>query len=81
MLARQFELAAGQRKAKDPKAFDATGRMLFGDQLWQWVDPENIVAGRGPASPDPVARRSTTSCNGWSSYDSQLATGGHHRPL
>ncbi|MDZ4265248.1 MAG: hypothetical protein U1D00_06040 [Mycobacterium sp.] len=42
MLARQFELAAGQRKAKDPSAFDATGRMLFGDELWQWVDPENI---------------------------------------
>ncbi|MCH9669756.1 MAG: hypothetical protein K0U76_04280 [Actinomycetia bacterium] len=50
MLARQFELAAGQRKAKDPKAFDATGRMLFGDQLWQWVDPENIsrAGGREP---------------------------------
>ncbi|WP_137146185.1 hypothetical protein [Mycolicibacterium sp. CR10] len=42
MLARQFELAAGQRKAKDPKAFHATGQMLFGEQLWQWVDPENI---------------------------------------
>lgn len=42
MLARQFELAAGHRKAKDPRAFDATGRMLFGEELWQWVDPENI---------------------------------------
>jgi len=42
MLARQFELASGQRKAKDPRAFHATGRMLFGEQLWQWVDPENI---------------------------------------
>jgi len=42
MLARQFELAAGQRKAKDPNAFHATGRMLFGEALWQWVDPENI---------------------------------------
>lgn len=42
MLARQFELAAGTRKAKDPNAFDATGRMLFGEELWQWVDPENI---------------------------------------
>jgi hypothetical protein len=50
MLARQFELAAGQRKAKDPRAFDATGRMLFGDELWQWVDPENIstTGGREP---------------------------------
>lgn len=42
MLARQFELAAGQRKAKDAKAFESSGRMLFGDELWQWVDPENI---------------------------------------
>jgi hypothetical protein len=42
MLARQFELAAGQRKAKDAKAFESTGRMLFGDELWRWVDPENI---------------------------------------
>ncbi|MGB1225347.1 MAG: hypothetical protein ACPHCN_14545, partial [Mycobacterium sp.] len=41
-LAKQFELAAGQRKAKDPKAFQATGHMLFGEHLWQWVDPENI---------------------------------------
>ena len=50
MLARQFELAAGQRKAKDPKAFYATGRMLFGQQLWQWVDPDNIsrVGGHEP---------------------------------
>ncbi|PRC61352.1 hypothetical protein C6A85_09785, partial [Mycobacterium sp. ITM-2017-0098] len=36
MLARQFELAAGQRKAKDARAFESTGRMLFGDELWQW---------------------------------------------
>ncbi|MDW5610158.1 hypothetical protein ACORG1_01145 [Mycobacterium sp. TJFP1] len=42
MLARQFELAAGRRKIKDPRAFDATGRMVFGDELWLWVDPENI---------------------------------------
>jgi len=47
LLARQFELAAGQRKAKDPKAFNATGHMLFGEQLWQWVDPENISRAGG----------------------------------
>ena len=52
MLARQFELAAGQRKAKDPSAFDATGRMLFGDRLWQWVDPEN-VSRTGSTEPGP----------------------------
>lgn len=52
MLARQFELAAGQRKAKNPLAFDATGRMLFGDRLWEWVDPDN-VSGTGGTEPGP----------------------------
>src|SRR5258708_13607411 len=31
LLARRFEIATGQRQAKDPAAFVATGRMLFGD--------------------------------------------------
>jgi hypothetical protein len=52
MLARQFELATGQRKARDAKAFHATGRMLFGPDLWQWVDPEN-VSRRGADEPGP----------------------------
>lgn len=52
MLARQFELAAGQRKAKDPNGFDATGRMLFGEGLWPWVDPDN-VSRAGSAEPGP----------------------------
>ncbi len=52
MLARQFELAAGQRRAKDPHAFAATGRMLFGDSLWQWVDPDNISRS-GSREPGP----------------------------
>lgn len=42
MLARQFELATGQRKSKDPKAFQVTARMVFGDELWVWVDPDNV---------------------------------------
>jgi hypothetical protein len=42
MLARQFEMATSQRKAKDPAAFQATGRVLFGPELWRWVDPENV---------------------------------------
>lgn len=27
-----------------------TGRMVFGDELWQWVDPQNIsrTGGREP---------------------------------
>ena len=43
MLARQFELATGQPRRKDPAAFRATGEMLFGPQLWAWVDPDNIA--------------------------------------
>lgn len=52
MLARQFELATGQRKARDAKAFHATGQMLFGPELWQWVDPEN-VSRTGADEPGP----------------------------
>jgi hypothetical protein len=47
ILARQFEMAtkANQRRTTDPTAFQATGKMLFGAELWQWVDPDNIVRG------------------------------------
>jgi hypothetical protein len=43
MLARQFEMATGQKRTKDRTAYHATGQMLFGAQLWQWVDPENVA--------------------------------------
>ncbi|BAX91511.1 hypothetical protein [Mycobacterium shigaense] len=43
MLARRYEIATGQRQAKDPAAFQATGRMLFGHELWDWVNPNNIT--------------------------------------
>jgi hypothetical protein len=52
MLARRFALTAGQNQAKDPAAFDATGQMLFGPQLWAWVDPNN-VAQTGAREPGP----------------------------
>ncbi len=52
MLARQFELAVGARKRKDPNTVDATGRMLFGERLWPWVDPDNISR-TGTAEPGP----------------------------
>jgi hypothetical protein len=48
MLARRFEIATGQRLAKDPAAFHATGRMLFGAQLWEWVNPNNVRRTGGP---------------------------------
>jgi hypothetical protein len=63
MLARQFEMATGQRKAKDPAAFHATGRMLFGEQLWGWVDPDNLTRtggqepGPGRAALDEILQR------------------------
>ena len=63
MLARQFELASGRRKAKDARAFEATGRMVFGDALWPWVDPENISRtgaaelGPGRRTLDEILRR------------------------
>jgi hypothetical protein len=41
MLARQFEFASRQTRARNPKAFQATGRVHFGD-LWAWVDPDNV---------------------------------------
>jgi hypothetical protein len=43
MLARRFAITTGQKQAKDPAAFDATGRMLFGAELWAWVDPNNVT--------------------------------------
>jgi hypothetical protein len=44
-LAREFFMATGQRQGKDPSALQATGRIVFGDELWQWVDPSNVAYG------------------------------------
>jgi hypothetical protein len=52
MLARRFTIATGQRQAKDPAAFDATGRTLFGSELWAWVHPNNISR-TGASEPGP----------------------------
>jgi hypothetical protein len=52
MLARQFELATGQRQARNHAAFHATGTMLFGVELWEWVDPQN-VSRTGESEPGP----------------------------
>jgi hypothetical protein len=45
MLARQFELATGQRRSKNPEAQRVTAQMVFGDELWAWVDPDNVHTG------------------------------------
>jgi hypothetical protein len=52
MLARQFELATGQRQARNRVAFHATGTMLFGAELWAWVDPQNLSR-TGDSEPGP----------------------------
>ncbi len=52
LLARRFETATGQSRAHDPAALDATGEMLFGPDLWRWVDQENI-AQNGGREPGP----------------------------
>jgi hypothetical protein len=63
MLARRYEIATGQRQAKDPMAFQSTGRMLFGDELWEWVNPNNIERsgeqqpGPGRAAFEEILRR------------------------
>jgi hypothetical protein len=63
MLARRFEMTTGQRQAKDPATFVASGQMLFGPELWEWVDPNNVgnVAagqpGPGRAALEEILRR------------------------
>ncbi len=63
MLARRFELTTGQRQTKDPAAFRATGEMLFGPQLWEWVNPNNVghvpgsEPGPGRAALEEILRR------------------------
>lgn len=52
MLARRYEIATGQRQAKDRAAFHATGRMLFGVELWDWVNPNNVMR-NGDRHPGP----------------------------
>jgi hypothetical protein len=52
MLARQFELAIGHRKTMDPRVFHATAIALFGEELWRWVDPDD-VSRTGAAEPGP----------------------------
>lgn len=56
MLALRFELTTGQRQAKDPASFRATGEMLFGSELWEWVNPNNIEpSARGQPGPGRAA--------------------------
>ena len=52
-LARDFLQATRQ---KEPAAVAAAGRLLFGEDLWQWVDPHNVSSARRA---DPAPGRAT----------------------
>ncbi|OBG90699.1 hypothetical protein A5697_11465 [Mycobacterium sp. E3251] len=52
MLARRYEMTTGERRSKDPVAYQAGGQMLFGAELWEWVNPNN-VARTGDRRPGP----------------------------
>lgn len=62
-LAREFFMATGPQQARDPAAMQATGRMVFGDELWQWVDPHDVrrscrgEPGPGRATLDEILHR------------------------
>jgi len=43
MLARRYEIATGHKQSKDSAAYHAGGQMLFGAELWEWVNPNNIA--------------------------------------
>jgi hypothetical protein len=52
MLARRYEMTTGQKQSKDPMAYHASGRMLFGAELWEWVNPNNVTR-TGDLQPGP----------------------------
>jgi hypothetical protein len=52
MLARRYEILTGHKQSKDSAAYHAGGQMLFGADLWEWVNPNNIVP-TGDRSPGP----------------------------
>ncbi|MEE6176191.1 hypothetical protein [Mycobacterium sp. 050134] len=63
MLARRYEITTGQKQSKDRAAYHASGRMLFGPELWEWVNPNNVTrtsdrsAGPGRAALGEILRR------------------------
>ncbi|MFC4377067.1 hypothetical protein ACFO5K_23570 [Nocardia halotolerans] len=66
LLAKEFELSTGLRVAKNRRATEAAGQLLFGTELWRWVDPANSSlrdqTGRAPgkAALDEILRRLQT---------------------
>ncbi|MEV6364729.1 hypothetical protein [Nocardia asteroides] len=66
LLAKEFELSTGLRVSKNRRATEAAGQLLFGQELWRWVDPANSAlrdqTGRAPgrAALDEILRRLQT---------------------
>lgn len=52
LVAQEFQMSTGHKLSKDPVALNASGRMLFGNDLWQWVDP-SVVSGPDRDEPGP----------------------------
>jgi hypothetical protein len=44
LLAREFALASGIQARQDPAAHTASGLLVFGEDLWKWVDPDNTAS-------------------------------------
>ncbi|WP_040794210.1 hypothetical protein [Nocardia higoensis] len=52
LLAKEFELSAGTRVAKNRRAMETAGLHLFGPDLWRWVDPADSEV-RDQSTPAP----------------------------
>ncbi|MBL1077425.1 hypothetical protein JK358_23765 [Nocardia sp. 2] len=52
LLAKEFELTSGHRMAKNRRATEQAGQLLFGPELWRWVDPANAAL-RDQSNPAP----------------------------
>ncbi|WP_330183730.1 hypothetical protein OHB26_08945 [Nocardia sp. NBC_01503] len=52
LLAKEFESSSGHRMAKNRRATEAAGQLLFGPELWRWVDPANSAL-RDQVNPAP----------------------------
>ncbi|GAB2716523.1 hypothetical protein [Nocardia thraciensis] len=63
LLAKEFELSSGHRISKNRRATESAGILLFGPELWRWVDPANSALrdqnSRAPGRPalDEILRR------------------------
>ncbi|MDG3009983.1 hypothetical protein G4X40_07460 [Rhodococcus sp. D2-41] len=57
LLARELAQSAGLRTLDEP----ATGLLLFGPELWPWVDPSNVAAAGSAARDEPGPGRAALS--------------------